>query len=488
MENSDLKDKLEVILKTDAATVSRTDVSLRDILEAIIKHRWIIFAVTVMCVLTVAIVGTLFSPHTGQVTAMIEFNFDGIEKGLDPYGKSFDVSKIKAPVVIDMVVKSLELDKRGISADLIRTNIRIEPVIPGGITEKIKQLEEAKKQNIEGLQNFTYYPSVYLISLDIPKDSGVDKLGAIEIMNEIIKQYREYFYLNYSDRNVLSNALVSIDYDEYDYPEITDIIHGQLDIITSYVSAKQRESEAGDFRSKQTGLAFSDIVKSIDVIKRVDLSKVESVINEYNLTKNRDRLIGLYQYKVRMAELENVKKEDESRVLNDALNKYERQKNIIMMPNMAGEQAQTAGGIEIGSSDKYYSELAGKAADAGVNARNSFHSAEYYKQRIDRLVNGNVSPELKQAGEKYIVSLLPGLKDKVESWIKLTNDTVSEYYEMQLYSTAMSSISPAEYKGIVNKMSLPVAAALGVGLILGLLIAFLREYWARSAAKTTGGA
>lgn len=482
MDTTPVKEKLEVILKQGENTDHEIQISLREIIQTIIKHKWLIAAVVVVCIV-IAAIGSFFLPYKGKVSAIISFNFDGIEKGIDPYGKSFDVSKIKSPAVIDKVVKELTLEKYKITSSKIIENLNIEPVIPGDITQKIKGLEEARKQNIKDLQDFTYYPNTYMIILNLHRSFGVNKKLAEKILNEVVKQYKEYFYYSYSDREVLSNVITNISYNDYDYPEVSMIIHNQLDIIKNYLSAKSKEPEASVFRSKKTGLAFNDIIETVNVIEKVDLNRIDAIIGSYNLTKDKAKLMKLYQYRIEINNLAASKRNDESNVYGSMLNKYQKDRNVILVPGLTqGENSSSS--IEVDKTNDYYDELVDKYSAAGVDSKNRLHDSEYYKVQIERLQKDNVPPELKKAAIEDIVRLLPDIKSKIENWIRLTNDTVAEYYDFQLNNKAVSSISPAVYSGTAMNKGLYLAIALIIGLFIGLAAACFKEYWEKNTPTT----
>jgi len=87
--------------------------------------------------------------------------------------------------------------------------------------------------------------------------------------------------------------------------------------------------KAKDFRSTDTGLSFADILQSVDVIDTVDLSRMDSIIGAFNLTKDKDKLIKLYEYRIKVKELEKAKKQDESKIVSDMLGKFERDKSVF---------------------------------------------------------------------------------------------------------------------------------------------------------------
>ncbi len=474
------KEKIEIILKPEMNNSSGFDISLRDIIDVFVKGKWLIALFVIIGLILSSVGYFIVTPNKASVNMMISFNFDGIEKGLDPYGNNFDISKIKSPNVLNKVVENLELSKNNISADDLRVNLELTPIIPGDVTQKIKSLEEAKKQNIQDIQDYTYYPNRYTITLSIPKSFTISENKSKEILDELFKQYQEYFFYSYSDRSVLANALGPIDYDKYDYPEMSEVINNQITIIQNYLKTKNKEIGASDFRSKKTGFAFADIIDSIGVLEKVDLQRIDSIIGAYNLTKNKDTLIKLYEHRIQQSELDSQKKTDEAKIYSEMLGKYQKDKNVLLVPGIDQQSS-----VETTGESKYYDELMEKSALAGVSAQNSVHDAAYYKTQIEKLTKDAVDIAQKQSAEKQVLALLPDIKNKLQNWINVTNDTVQEFYESQLYSKAITKLSPAEYTSVsVKTMLIYCGIGVSLGLLLGICIAFLNTYWKRSKTAT----
>lgn len=465
------KEKIEIVLRSDMNSSSGFEISLRDILEIFIKGKLIIVIFIIIGILLSSGGYFILAPNKASVNMMISFNFDGIEKGLDPYGNNFDISKMKSPNVLSNVVESLELSKYDISADDLRVNLELTPIIPGDVTEKIKSLEEAKKLNIQDIQDYTYYPNRYTITLYIPKSFPISETKAREVLDELFKQYQEYFFYSYSDRSVLANALGPIDYNEYDYPEMSEVINNQITIIQNYLRTKNKEIGASDFRSKKTGFAFADIIDSIAVLEKVDVQRIDSIIASYNLTKNKDTLIKLYEHRIQKGELASQKKSDEAKIYSDVVNKYQKDKNVLLVPGLDQQSS-----VETTEESKYYDELMEKSASAGVSAQNSIHDAAYYKAQIEKLSKDTVEITQKQAAEKQVLDLLPDIKTKLQNWINVTNDTVQEFYVLQLYSKAITKLSPAEYTGMLASLLVFAAIGMVAGLVIGVLIILSKNY------------
>jgi capsular polysaccharide biosynthesis protein len=443
------------------------EISLREVIEVVLKRKWFIAVVTAACIL-LAGAGSLFLKSASQTAQVyISLNFDGIGNGLNPDGTKFDSNLIKSPAVVQKALDALQLDNTKLSVDKIRRNITIDPMVPEDIVAKIESLREKG-------QDFTYYPNEFTIKFTVPK--GVDGTTGGRILDAVVDAYSDYFYDVYSDKSVLSNSIGKLDYSEYDYPEISTVIRNQISIMTNYLTSKVKESK--DFRAKQTGLAFADIIDSIGVISSVDINRMDSIIGAYNLTKDKDKLITSYEYRIKMNDLERAKRVDEAAQSKDMMNNYKRQENIMLIPGMGTTDTNNP---QLQDNTSYYDTLTQRATDAGVDATNRLHDNEYLTQEIEKLKTDTVEISQKQAAEKEVLALCDNIRAKIQNWIDLANETAAEYYEVKL-NKAIMRLSPVQVQSSV-KVVLNVAAALVIGLILGIFIAFFREYWMNSGKE-----
>lgn len=478
MDNLLANDKIEVILKQEEKledSIPEEEISLAEIIRVFIKGKWLIGSLVVVAILASFLYIKYLSPEIGSVQTIISFNYKGIEKGLDPNGKNMDVSMIKSPVVLDQVVKALQLDQVNLSSDDLRRNINITPVIPGNVTEHIKRLESDIKGNIEPLQQYIYYPNKYIISFKLERRLGISTQYAQQIVDEVVKQYQQYFYRTYSDMSVLANAIHPVDYTEYDYPEVSTVIRNQLDIFTNYLQTKLREEGGSNFRAVETGLSFSDIMESISIIKQVDMGRLDSIIGAYNLTKDKDKLIKLYEYQIKQQELKMKQKNDEAALLTDMIQKYQKNQKLVLA-SMATAGPEASGFLNVDDTDQYYNELTQQYIEAGIAAKNSQIMMQYYQQEIDKLLNDTVDAAVKAAAEADVNAYIPVIKERIEYWIDVTNKTVTEYYETNLFNQAITRNSPSEFTSNLSDSKMLIAIAAAVALLLGACIVFIRYY------------
>lgn len=439
------------------------EISLRELIETLLRGKRLIAGFLAIAIILSIGVSYFMRQNSQKAKIIISLNFNGIEDGLNPDGTKFDIQKIKSPTIVMPVIEMLELEATDITTDVIRRSIEIEPIIPTHIVTHIQ------KQREKG-EDFTYFPNEFVISMKTNKSKGLDTSTTKLVLDAVIDSFANNFASLYSEEAVLANAIGVIDYDTYDYPEISRVVNNQISIMKSYLGA--RIIEAPDFRSSKTGMTFLDISKSIDIIESVELNRMDSLIGAFNLTKNMEKLIINYEYKIKKDQLEMDKKQSELSVSKDMMESYKRETSTLLIPGMSTE------GLSMDNSEKYYDKLVERATNAGVESSNKTHDIAYYLGEIEKLKNDNVDNSLKKRAEEDVLALAVTIKGKLLDWIEIINNTAAEYYEVK-FSKAIMKISPVEIYNDVN-MKLNVAISAVLGLMLGVFVVFFREYWRTS--------
>ena len=259
---------------------------------------WIVLA-AVLAMLTTSFV-FLFSGRivTSSITALVSFNYSGIESGKAPDGSTFDVNKIKSPNVIENA-----LDDVGESSSLsenIRSNISIKGIIPDDALDKISLYQSVYSQGgsaaldaVNSLLAIGYYPSYYVINFDYAA-AGITIDDGKKILDRILENYQDYFFRTYGYNEALGSSVVAVDYKDYDYPEAVDVFDSTLDSLKQYVQ-KLSNDDTTNFRSNETGYTFSDLLTTIDTVKSADLDALSSYITINNITNDKEMLLTYYQ-------------------------------------------------------------------------------------------------------------------------------------------------------------------------------------------------
>ncbi|MEN8907832.1 MAG: hypothetical protein ABF289_17920, partial [Clostridiales bacterium] len=276
---------------------------IKKLLNDILKNKnKIAIMVIISCIFGV-IYYNLKNEYSSTVTTTLSYSYKGIEKGLDPTGRSLDTDIIKSDYILKKVIKDLGLEEHNLDIAKLKENINVVPIIPQNIVETVKILESEKDLNINESSENSYYPSKYKVILNMPKEYDLSDDKTENILNKIIYNYKEYFYNKYSDKDTLENIIGTIDYNIYDYPEISTVINNQIFLINNFLNNKLKTDEGEIFRSKKTNKSFNDIVESVNVLQSVDVDMMDSIIGSYNLTKDKEELIKLYQHRIEKLEL-----------------------------------------------------------------------------------------------------------------------------------------------------------------------------------------
>ncbi len=482
MDKDFLKEKIELILKKDESLEAEENViTLHDIIVAIINGRKIIAAFVIVALLFGIILPGFTTSYKSIAKIALSFNYQGIEKGLDPHGDKFNISEIKSPAIIDAALNQLDkqaLSEKGVKADDLRRYIEIQPIIPGNIVELLEMKKKADKADVKNLEDYSYYPNEFIIQLNVPKEWKLSKGDVQQVLGQIVDTYIENFYTQYTDRQILADIVTNLDYAEYDYPEVSSIVKNQVNTIQSYLSSKSKE--ANEFRAKSTGLTFQDIIESLNVIENVDLDRMDSLIIAFKLSKDKTNLIKYYEYKIRQAELLQAKKQDEARVTGEMLDKFQKDKNLVVLPGVGQE---TGGLVEVEGSNSYYDTLAEKYTNAGVESTNQANEINYYKKLIGELQSFDpnvVSVEATNKAEAEVAKLTADISTKIKYWVDIANKTIQEYYESKFYDSAVMKLTPVQVNPPESKKTLYMAVFLVAGLLLGVLVALFKEYWKNS--------
>lgn len=418
----------------------------------------LVFAVCIGVCLGLIVAGVQYlMGKSSYARAVISFQYEGIEEGLDPNGAAFDVNKLKAPVVIEDALRTLGITD--ISVEDIRKNIVIEGVIPEDAVERITVIKEMALEdasNYEKILDVSYFPSQYIIYLY--KDSFISGTDTTAILNAVLESYRTYFMDTYANTEVLTVTSNLIDYKEYDYAESIDMLESQIEIMIDYVT--ERKGQAADFRSVNTGLSFGDIETSLRTVEEIDLANLISYVENTTLSKDKVRMKEYYEYKIRKWNMKLSELQVQLTTVQNTIDTYAKDPVVIV-----SSQESTQ---ELTQTNEYYDKLIEEKLrlNRQIAATNTELNEAY------ELLNSMNSSTRKNSQEEYDYAdaMLEKVASTLAKWVTLTEDTTEEYYSTTLFSNAYKVAVPAKYQangGIVQMAKyVIVCAAIMVFLVL----------------------
>lgn len=383
--------------------------------------------------------------------AVITFQYEGIEEGLDPNGASFDVNKIKSPIVIEEALANLGFTD--IASEDIRQNIEIEGVIPEDVIERITVIKEMAAEdasNYEKILDVSYFPSQYVVNLYQNRSMSASQTR--EILNAVLESYRMWFLDTYANTEVLTVTANLIQYQDYDYAESIDVIQAQIDIMLDYVT--ERKEQAPDFRSTSTGLSFGDIETSLNTIESIDLANLTSYVESNTLTKDRQRQTEYYNYRIKKYNMELSELQVQLTTVQNTIDSYVKDPVVIV-----SSQESTQ---ELTQTNEYYDRMVQQKLDLSskiAQINTSLNKTYELLNAMSASDRQNVQSEY-----EYADGLLERLTDTISNWTVLVEETTEEYYTTTLFSNAVKIAVPAQYQAagglveIVKRILICVAA------------------------------
>ncbi len=390
--------------------------------------------------------------------AVISFQYEGIEDGLDPNGAAFDINKIKSPAVIEAALNSLGITKY--DTEQIRENISIEGVVPEDAVERITVIKEMALEdvsNYEKILDVSYFPSQYIVYLH--DRLGMSSEEATQILNAVLESYRTYFLGTYANTEVLTVTGNLIDYTGYDYAEALDMLEAQIDIMLDYVN--ERGEQAPEFRSAATGLSFNDISTALDTVNGVDIANLSSYIESHTLTKDAGRQREYYEYKIKKYNMDISECKVELNNIQSVIDKYQKDPVIIVSAQETMQQfTQTNDYYDSLLQQKL--ELSNKIAELNTDLNETY-------ARLAAIDNSNSVNS--QDEYDYADGLMAAVAQTISEWADLTEQTTEEYYTTTLFSNAYKIGVPAQYKAAGGILT--AAKKIGVPVFVTVFAAFM---------------
>lgn len=419
--------------------------------------------------------------HKTPIEALIGFNYNGIEKGVDPAGHTFDINSVKNVQVISdaLVENDVDIEK----ADAVRNAITFEGVIPADAIDKITTYKSVYENSQNGqlaaaqaMLDVTYYPTQFKVKFDYGS-TGLSKSKAIQVFNSILNNYHDYFFEQYGYNQSLGQSLSAVSYTDYDYSEAVDLFRVNLNVLSDYVKTIS-STDSSHFRSKSTGVAeeegltgytFDDISQSIDAMKRIDLARISSYVTVNNVTKDKTATIAYYQYNI--DELTRDKNAYTERLANlkTAIDSYKKD-TVLVMSGVDGSSQ------ELSQSSEQYDKLVERYDNVATQLANVKQEIGMYTQRKEGLEKGKEgTPEM----EQYTDEELAKLNDKINRLIDITRIASEQYYETEEFANAYNVLVPAlnstkdTIKTVAKSSLMPGIIAEALVLVIYIAAAFV---------------
>ena len=240
-----------------------------DVFRYLKKYRAIIAGASVLAGIAFFLVAQLYIQQYTAVT-VIEYTGARAEEGYSPDGKKIDTTEIYATNLVAQALKKLDIAYTEATADDVRMNIHVEPVI----TEEDLMVQQAKLDN--GEKDYELNPTRYVVSFNCGVSNG--KEYPRKILNQILQEYASYFGKNHVNTSLAANPVSDITTKGYDYLEMAEVMDDTLTSITEDLTNKVEWN--GEFRASRTGCGFQDLKDEFQFIRDVEVRQLFSEILE----------------------------------------------------------------------------------------------------------------------------------------------------------------------------------------------------------------
>ncbi|HRR76739.1 MAG TPA: lipopolysaccharide biosynthesis protein [Ruminococcus sp.] len=464
---------LNVTIQNQANSNDEIVVSVGGILRKLKKYflPWVIVSVMIAVMVTgVATFKTLRDKP--PLTALISFNYSGIENGKDPAGRNFDINIVKnSQVIADSLTKNdVDMEK----ASDVQQNITFEGIIPQDAIDKITAYksvyETANSGNLAAAQamlDVTFYPTQYKVYFDYDQ-CDMTKKEAVQVFNDILEGFNDYFYELYGYNKTLGTSVASIDYKSYDYSEAVDLFRSNLKILSKYVKGLAA-NDNNQFRSNKTGLTFNDLAQSISTVSNLDLDKISSYISVNNITKDKEATAAYYQYRIDSLNREKDALTERLATLTETIGSYQKD-NILIMATENGANS------ELTTNSGEYDKLIERKDSVASDLAETKQSIKYYEQRKEGLDKATTSTP---AMMEKVEADFEVLNTRLQKLIEDTQLTAEEYYEIVEFAHAYNILVPPVnsqvdvVKSIINHAKLRLVIFEALAFLIYMAIAFV---------------
>ncbi len=461
---------LNVTLQNDEDKKDEVIISFGTIFKMLKKFLAIWLVAAIIVAIMIPVCASVFIPDKHKnLSALVSFNFDGIEQGLAPDGTRFDAYSIKNPSVIESALTELDLPLTSLEG--IRQGITIEGIIPADADKRITMYKNIYEQNNltagEKMLEVSYFPTQYRITFNYSA-SGLNGRDAVSVFNTMLTKYREYFFKQYGFNQALGSVVKSQDYTTYDYAEAVDIFDNTLRSLQDYVDNLSSE-DTTRFRSVETGYSFPDLSDTIATLQNVDLDLISSYVTINTVTKDKNTLVDYYNYRIETLTREKNVAQENLKMLNESIAGY--QKDTIVIYGGDGQENS-----QYSQASAAYDEMYNKKImQTDILARKT-QEITMYQQRIASLKGKTAASQDKM---DKVEKDLDALNVKINTLMDAVNDTANEYYETVYLSNAYSVLVPASYsslgttKNVIKSSMSTVLIAEALILVIFLGTAFV---------------
>jgi hypothetical protein len=408
-----------------------------------LKRRRRTIAITALLIAAIIAALLLFySPAT--VSTRISLQFEGIESGKNPDDTRFSYEELISEPVLQKLFQDC-----GLTYDSEYFHqFEVIPVLPENIVQKIKE------KRIAG-EDYTYFPNEFIIQITPSPSIGMNYSVCEQLAQQYVYSYETYFKETYAFPLVdLENIVGVFNADAYDYPEYETIFENSFNILFSYLDILERDDSEYETSENVT---FGDLKQSLARVQDLDVKKMSSLIDTYNLSKDSEQLKIKYYYMIRRYQFEKTRAVNEYTINQTLLNIISANKTTLILPGISGES------MSYEALNDSYDSIAQEMTETQITSASIDEEILYISAKLSALENSNYTPLEMLTAKKDVNLLAQSLNERLIEWRTRIEDVATDYFNYK-YENAVTSI----YFVSIDRVISPLMATVLLLLLWGL--------------------
>lgn len=429
---------LNVTIKNQEDNKDEVIISISAIMKNLKRYLaiWIVIAI-IAGLLTFSLSAIKSFTAKTPAKALVSFTYSGIEQGLDPKGRKFEIDSMKNPKVIEKALTEKGLDLKKIED--IRTSLSFDYKIPQEAYDQLTAYSSVMNQASGGslsaaqaMLDTKYYPTQFTVHFDFGR-AGFDRQTGVDFLNTLLRCYGDYFYEEYGFNEPLGTAVKAADYNNYDYAQQVDLFRNSLRTVKSYLDNLAKD-DTTTFRSSATGYTFSDLSDYAKTITGIDLDRISSYITVNNVTKDKDSTLAYYNYRIENLKRDKDEYAERLAAIENSIASYE--KDVVQVFGNGIDDTEKKQTVH----SEQYDSLFKQKTSVETSLAQTKQDIDFYTSRRDALQNNKASSK---ANVEKVEADIADLSKKVEKLVDLTEQTASDYYENVQFANAYNILVPA---------------------------------------------
>lgn len=345
---------------------------------------------------------------------IIEFTFRGVDDDKYANGSPFYLSDIISPIVVQSVFEKyrLRFQSLGMDSKELLSRLSIEPYTPEYqlIVAKYKDLLTRTSLTLEQLQSIQIQQQQELsqarqgyarLRLDA-FELDINKIFAVEVLAAIPREWarqqiEEKGVLKLDLDLVTAQALDKGLFEEVDYIVFGDLLETKINALKKNMQTLRDTRGITTVKDPVTGMMLPDVIQTVNDLERYVVNDVLLPIRSLGLTRQSDFSLLYYQEKKRELENELVLLTEESNLIKNAYDSYNKSRMDIDQERVLPQVVQ---------------QFSGEFLDRLANMTSAKDFEQYRQSLNERWLQTNIQVATARKNLRETERMIDMIKDK----------------------------------------------------------------------------